>query len=51
MLRLPVGTDKPDVVAAILLPRSWAYLSAALGFLLYGSVLELTYFGIVRSYQ
>ena len=39
------------IVAAILLPRSWAYLSAALGFLLYGSVLELTYFGIVRSYS
>jgi two-component system, NtrC family, sensor histidine kinase PilS len=39
------------IVAAILLPRSWAYLSAALGFILYGSVLELTYFGIVPSYS
>ena len=39
------------IVASILLPRSWAFLSAALGFLLYGSVLELTYFGIVPSYS
>ena len=39
------------IVAAILLPRSWAYLSAALGFILYGMVLELTYFGIVPSYS
>lgn len=35
------------IVACILLPRSWAYLSAALAFLLYGSMLELTYFGIL----
>jgi two-component system, NtrC family, sensor histidine kinase PilS len=39
------------IVAAILLPRSWAYLSAALGFILYGTVLELTYFEIVPSYS
>jgi two-component system, NtrC family, sensor histidine kinase PilS len=39
------------IVAGILLPRSWAHLSAALGFILYGSVLELTYFGIVPSYS
>ena len=39
------------IVAAILLPRSWAYLSAALGFILYGTVLELTYFDIVPSYS
>lgn len=36
------------IVACILLPRTWAYLSAALAFILYGSVLELTYFGILR---
>jgi two-component system sensor histidine kinase PilS (NtrC family) len=39
------------IVAAIQLPRSWAYLSAALGFILYGAVLELTYFGLVPSYS
>src|SRR5438552_14363361 len=35
----------------MLLPRSWAYLSAALAFILYGTVLELSYFGVVPSYS
>lgn len=39
------------VVAAILLPKTWAYLTSALAFLLYGSVLELCYFQIVPSYS
>src|SRR5229473_2522949 len=39
------------VVAAILLPRTWAYLTSALAFLLYGTVLELCYFQIVPSYS
>src|SRR5256885_15566724 len=39
------------IVASILLPRSWAYLTAALAFILYGTVLELTYYGIVPSYS
>jgi two-component system sensor histidine kinase PilS (NtrC family) len=39
------------IVACILLPRSWAYCSAALASVLYGTVLELNYFGIVRSYS
>ncbi len=39
------------MVACILLPRSWGYLSAALAFILYGAVLELTYFGVVPSYS
>ena len=39
------------IVACILLPRSWAYLTAALGFILYGTVLELTYFEVVPSYS
>ena len=39
------------IVACILLPRSWAYLAAALAFILYGTVLELTYFGVVPSYS
>jgi two-component system sensor histidine kinase PilS (NtrC family) len=38
------------IVASILLPRAWAYLSAALAFMLYGAILELTYYGAVRSY-
>lgn len=39
------------IVACILLPRAWAYLSAALAFILYGTVLELTYFEVVPSYS
>jgi two-component system, NtrC family, sensor histidine kinase PilS len=39
------------VVATILLPRTWAYLTSALAFLLYGAVLELCYFQIVPSYS
>ena len=39
------------IVACILLPRVWAYLAAALAFILYGSVLDLTYFGVVPSYS
>src|SRR6266849_11186685 len=39
------------IVASILLPRLWAYLTSALAFLLYGTVLELCYFQIVPSYS
>jgi len=39
------------IVACILLPRSWAYLTAALAFILYGTILELTYFAVVPSHQ
>jgi two-component system, NtrC family, sensor histidine kinase PilS len=38
------------IVAGILLPRIWAHLVAALAFILYGTVLELNYYGLVRSY-
>jgi two-component system sensor histidine kinase PilS (NtrC family) len=38
------------IVAAILLPRVWAHLIAALAFILYGTVLELNYYGLVKSY-
>lgn len=38
------------IVACILLPRVWAYLMAALSFLLYGAILELNYFGWLPSY-
>jgi two-component system sensor histidine kinase PilS (NtrC family) len=39
------------IVACVLLPRVWAYLTAALAFLLYGTILELTYFEVVPSYS
>jgi len=39
------------IVACILLPRVWAYLAAALAFILYGSILDLTYFEIIPSYS
>jgi len=38
------------IVAAVLLPRVWAHLVAALAFLLYGTVLDLNYYGVVPSY-
>jgi two-component system, NtrC family, sensor histidine kinase PilS len=39
------------IVACILLPRVWAYLTGALAFILYVAVLELTYFGVIPSYS
>src|ERR1700726_765131 len=38
------------IVASVLLPRVWAHLVAALAFILYGTVLELNYYGVVHSY-
>jgi len=38
------------IVAAVLLPRVWAQLVAALAFILYGTVLELNYYGVIPSY-
>lgn len=38
------------IVAAVLLPGVWARLVAALAFILYGTVLELNYYGLVPSY-
>jgi two-component system, NtrC family, sensor histidine kinase PilS len=38
------------IVASVLLPRIWAALVAALAFILYGTVLELNYYGFVPSY-
>ena len=37
------------IVACMLLPRSWGYLSAALAFILFGTVLELDYYGVIPS--
>ncbi|HEX3739777.1 MAG TPA: ATP-binding protein [Terriglobales bacterium] len=39
------------LVASILLPRLWAYLTAALAFILYGAVLELSFFQVVPSFS
>jgi len=39
------------IMGSILLPRAWAYLAAALAFILYGTVLELTYFQVIPSYS
>src|SRR5947209_10735495 len=39
------------IVASVLLPRVWARLVAALAFILYGTVLELNYFGVIPSYS
>jgi two-component system, NtrC family, sensor histidine kinase PilS len=38
------------IVASVLLPRVWAQLVAALAFILYVTVLELNYYGVVPSY-
>jgi len=39
------------IVASILLPRYWAYLTAAVSFILFGALLELSYFEKIPSYQ
>jgi two-component system sensor histidine kinase PilS (NtrC family) len=39
------------IVASILLPRWWAYLTAAFAFIAFGAILELSYFEIIRSYS
>jgi two-component system sensor histidine kinase PilS (NtrC family) len=39
------------IVASVLLPRWWTYITAALAFILYGSVLELSYYGVIQSYS
>ncbi|HWZ42272.1 MAG TPA: ATP-binding protein [Candidatus Saccharimonadales bacterium] len=39
------------IVASILLPRYWAYVTSAVAFVLFGAVIELTYFDKIRSFQ
>ncbi|HKW17874.1 MAG TPA: ATP-binding protein [Terriglobales bacterium] len=39
------------IVASILLQRVWAYLTAALAFILYGAVLELSFFQVIPSFS
>jgi two-component system, NtrC family, sensor histidine kinase PilS len=38
------------IIGSILLSRSWAYLIAALAFILHGAMLELSYFDVIKSY-
>lgn len=38
------------IVASVLLSRRWAYMTAGLAFVLYGGVLELSYYQIIPSY-
>jgi two-component system, NtrC family, sensor histidine kinase PilS len=39
------------IVACILLPRAWAFMAAALSFILYGATLELNYYELIPSYS
>ncbi len=39
------------VVACMLLPSIWGYLSAALAFILFGGILELDYYLVIPSYS
>src|SRR5579871_1331742 len=38
------------IVASVILPRIWAQLVAALAFIFYGTVLELSYYGAIPAY-
>jgi len=39
------------IVASILLPRYWTFYVAGLAFIGFGAILELSYFGVIRSYS
>jgi len=39
------------IVASILLPRYWAYLTAAVSFILFGALVELSYFETIPTFQ
>jgi two-component system sensor histidine kinase PilS (NtrC family) len=39
------------IIACILLPRVWAYLAAAAAFILYGALLDFTYFEVIPAYS
>ena len=39
------------IVACMLLPRYWGFLTAALAFILFGAILELDYYGAVPSFS
>ncbi len=39
------------IIASVALPRYWAYLTAALSFIAFGAIVELSFFGLIRSYS
>jgi two-component system, NtrC family, sensor histidine kinase PilS len=39
------------IVACMMLPRAWGYLSAALAFIFFGAILELDYYGVIPSFS
>src|SRR5882672_7573120 len=39
------------IVACMLLPRPWGFFSGVLAFLLFGTILELDFYGIIPSYS
>ncbi len=39
------------IVASVLLPRWWTYITASLAFILYGTMLEMSYYGVIQSYS
>ncbi len=39
------------IVASILLPRAWAFMTAGLAFIASGATMELAYFDVIRSYS
>ena len=39
------------IVACILLPRGWAYVTAGLAFVLFGAIVELNFYGVLPSYS
>jgi two-component system sensor histidine kinase PilS (NtrC family) len=39
------------IVACILLPRIWAYITAGLAFALFGAIVELNFYGMIPSYS
>src|SRR5258708_18585642 len=39
------------IVACMLLPRWWGFLSGALAFILFGTILELDYYGVIPSFS
>ena len=39
------------ILASILLPRSWAYLSAALSFIAFGAIVDLSFYQVIPSFS
>ena len=39
------------IIASVMLPAYWSYCIAAVAFICFGGVVELSYFGVIRSYS